>query len=64
VTTRGAAFAILLAESHAKVVGELLVPEGMSGDAAAVWLYGPGALRVHLGRVRRPALPLVRGRAG
>ena len=39
MTTRGAAFAILLAESHATVVGEPLVPEGMSGDAAAAWLY-------------------------
>ena len=36
MTTRGAAFAILLAESHATVVGEPLVPEGMSGDAT-VW---------------------------
>jgi PAS domain S-box-containing protein len=48
VTTRGAAFAILLAESHATVVGEPLVPEGMSGDAAAAWLYdAPFGLLAH-----------------
>jgi PAS domain S-box-containing protein len=48
VTTRDAAFAALLAESHAKVVGELLVPEGMSGDAAADWLYdAPFGLLAH-----------------
>ena len=48
MTTRGAAFAALLAESHAKVVGEPLVPEGMSGDAAADWLYdAPFGLLAH-----------------
>jgi PAS domain S-box-containing protein len=39
VTARGASFADLLAESYAKLTGELLVPGGMSGDAAAAWLY-------------------------
>lgn len=48
MTTRGAAFTSLLAESHAKVVGEPLVPEGMSGDAAAAWLYdAPFGLLAH-----------------
>jgi PAS domain S-box-containing protein len=48
MTTRGAAFAILLAESYEKVVGEPLVPEGMPGDAAAAWLYeAPFGLLAH-----------------
>lgn len=48
MTAREAAFADLLAESYAKLVGEALVPEGMSGDAAAAWLYeAPVALLAH-----------------
>ena len=39
MSTRDAWFADLLAESYAKLVGEPLVPEGMSGDVAAAWLY-------------------------
>ena len=48
MTVREAAFADLLAESYAKLVGEALVPEGMSGDAAAAWLYeAPFGLLAH-----------------
>jgi MEKHLA domain len=48
VTTRGVAFAALLTESYATVVGGPLVPEGMSGDAAADWLYdAPFGLLAH-----------------
>jgi PAS domain S-box-containing protein len=48
VSTRDAAFAALLAESHAKVVGEPLVPKGMSGGATADWLYdAPFGLLAH-----------------
>ena len=48
MTTRDAAFAALLAESHVKVVGEPLVPEGMPSDAAADWLYdAPFGLLAH-----------------
>jgi hypothetical protein len=37
--TRGASFAGILAVSYATVVGEPLVPEGMSDTDAATWLY-------------------------
>lgn len=48
MTIRGAVLAALLAESHAKLVGEPLIPEGMSGDAAAAWLYdAPFGLLAH-----------------
>lgn len=39
MSARDASFSDLLAESYAKLVGEPLVPEGMSGDVAATWLY-------------------------
>ena len=48
MTTRGASFAGLLAESYGKLVGEPLVPEGLAGDAAADWLYeAPVGLLAH-----------------
>jgi PAS domain S-box-containing protein len=48
MTARGASFAGLLAGSYAKLVGEPLVPGGLSGDAAAAWLYeAPVGLLAH-----------------
>jgi hypothetical protein len=48
MTARDAWFADLLAESYAKLVGKPLVPDGMSGDAAAAWLYeAPVGLLAH-----------------
>jgi MEKHLA domain len=45
---RGALFAGLLAASYATVVGEPLVPKGMSDTAAATWLYeAPFGLLAH-----------------
>jgi hypothetical protein len=43
-----ASFADLLAASYATVVGERLVPEGVTGAEAAVWLYeAPFGLLAH-----------------
>ena len=48
MTTRGASFAGLLAESYVKLVGKPLVPGDLSGDAAADWLYeAPVGLLAH-----------------
>ena len=48
MTTRAASFAGILAGSYATVVGEPLVPEGMSDSEAADWLYeAPFALLAH-----------------
>jgi PAS domain S-box-containing protein len=46
---RDAAFAMLLAGSHAHVVGAPIVPEGLSGADAARWLYddAPFGLLAH-----------------
>jgi len=48
VSARTASFAGILAASYATVVGEPLVPEGMSDTEAAAWLYkAPFALLAH-----------------
>lgn len=43
-----AAFADLLTGSYARLLGRLLVPDSLTGEAAADWLYAsPAALLVH-----------------
>ncbi len=48
MSARAASFAGILAASYATVVGEPLVPEGISDSEAAAWLYeAPFALLAH-----------------